>query len=101
MLVGEQQPFDCLFARETSARSLSKRFPRAPHPYVRARTELLPGQTSPRGPPVPTPTEFEQQDDTDQIFAIKTWRHLRASMIGFVLAIFIGVGFERSKRRDA
>jgi len=46
---------------------------------------------------MPRPTQFEQQDATDQIFAIKTWRYLRASMIGFVLAIFIGVGFERSK----
>ena len=46
---------------------------------------------------MPTTTQFERQDGTDQIFAIKTWRYLRASMIGFVLAIFIGVGFERSK----
>jgi hypothetical protein len=46
---------------------------------------------------MPTSTQFKQQDGTDQIFAIKTWRYLRASMIGFVLAIFIGVGFERSK----
>jgi hypothetical protein len=44
-----------------------------------------------------TTTQFKRQDGTDQIFAIKTWRYLRASMIGFVLAIFIGVGFERSK----
>jgi hypothetical protein len=40
---------------------------------------------------------FEQQDDTDQIFAIKTWRYLRVSMIGFVLGIFTTVGFEISK----
>jgi hypothetical protein len=46
---------------------------------------------------VPTTAKFERQDGTDQIFAIKTWRYLRASMIGFVLAILIGVGFERSK----
>src|SRR5215831_9973698 len=46
---------------------------------------------------MPKSTQFKQQDGTDQIFAIKTWRYLRASMIGFVLAIFIGVGFERSK----
>jgi hypothetical protein len=46
---------------------------------------------------MPTTTQFKRQDGTDQIFAIKTWRYLRASMIGFVLAILIGVGFERSK----
>jgi len=46
---------------------------------------------------MPTTAEFKRQDGTDQIFAIKTWRYLRASMIGFVLAIFISVGFERSK----
>lgn len=46
---------------------------------------------------MPRTTQFKRQDATDQIFAIKTWRYLRASMIGFVLAIFIGVGFERSK----
>jgi len=39
-----------------------------------------------------SPARCERQDGTDQIFAIKTWRYLRASMIGFVLAIFIGVG---------
>jgi hypothetical protein len=49
------------------------------------------------GTAVPTTMKFERQDSTDQIFAIKTWRYLRASMIGFVLAIFVGVGFERSK----
>jgi hypothetical protein len=44
-----------------------------------------------------TTVQFEHQDDTDQIFAIKTWRYLRVSMIGFVLGIFIAVGFEISK----
>src|SRR5262245_37733431 len=44
-----------------------------------------------------TTAQFEPQDGTDQIFAIKTWRYLRVSMIGFVLAIFIAVGFEISK----
>lgn len=41
--------------------------------------------------------QFEQQDATDQIFAIKTWRYLRVSMIGLVLGIFIAVAFEVSK----
>jgi hypothetical protein len=44
-----------------------------------------------------TPTQFEPQDETDQIFAIKTWRYLRVAMIGFVLGIFIAVAFEISK----
>ena len=56
------------------------------------------GRTSPgTTATMPTTTQFVRQDATDQIFAIKTWRYLRASMIGFVLAIFIGVRFERSK----
>jgi hypothetical protein len=40
---------------------------------------------------------FKQQDDADQIFAIKTWRYLRVCMIGLVLGIFIAVGFEIAK----
>jgi hypothetical protein len=48
-----------------------------------------------------TSIQFERQEPTDQIFAIKTWRYLRVSMIGLVLGIFIAVLFEVSKTHPA